>query len=74
MEIRSNVKLPKVPTLKLAKEAGLTSRFSNGRYAKAGLLAPSIAARKEMKLTAADIASRTLDSSLTPKPAAGFQP
>ncbi len=56
MEISSSYKLPRLPMLKLAREAGLKFTFgSNGRYPKMGILDHSIAMAKELKLTAADM-------------------
>ncbi len=56
MEISSSFKLPRLPMLKQAKEAGLKFSFgSNGRYPKMGLLDYSIATARELKLTAADM-------------------
>ena len=62
MEISSSFKLPKLPLLKLAKEANVKFTFgSNGRYPKMGLLDYSIATAKELKLAAGDMFTPAAD-------------
>jgi histidinol phosphatase-like PHP family hydrolase len=56
LEISSSYKLPKLPFLKLAKEAGAKfSMGSNGRYPAMGRLAYSIEMAKSLGLTGKDM-------------------
>ncbi len=56
LEISSSYKLPKLPFLRIAKEAGVQFCFgSNGRYPNMGKLDYSLAMAKELNLTKADL-------------------
>lgn len=56
MEISSGFELPKLPLLRLAREAGLKFAFgTNGRYPKMGLLDYSMRLAKELTLTREDM-------------------
>ncbi len=56
LEISASYKLPKLPFLKLAKQAGVKFSFgSNGRYPRMGQLDYSVAMAKDLALTHADM-------------------
>lgn len=56
LEISSSYMLPRLPFLRLAKEAGVTfSLGSNGRYPKMGLLDYSVAVAREIGLKRSDM-------------------